>query len=349
MNRKQCGRSGLELSSLGIGCWSFGGGDYWGEQSQADVDEVVRCALDSGINTFDTAEAYNEGRSETSLGRAMRGISRERVILCSKVSPSHTHPRTLVRHCEASLKRLATEYIDLYMVHWPIHARSIRFFTSDRDLIDHPPASADAFESLIRLQQQGKIRHIGLSNFSAARLEEVQRLGVKVAVNQLPYNLLSRAIEYEILPFCRTQGVGVVSYMTVMQGLLIRPYNCLDDLALVRRRTRHFDSSANPFSRHGGRGSEEEMRLALDGIEAVAGEIGCSLLELAIGWVLAQKGVCCALVGARSRAQVEANAAAVIRPLDPVLVSELETLTRPLKEAMGAGFDYFESLENDRT
>ena len=109
MKLRTCGKSGLALPVLGMGCWAYGGGEYWGEQSQRDVDAVVRCAVEHGCNFFDTAEAYNHGASESSLGLALAraGIRREEVLVCTKISPSNTAPEVLVEHCNASLKRLA--------------------------------------------------------------------------------------------------------------------------------------------------------------------------------------------------------------------------------------------------
>ena len=109
MEIRNCGNSGLQLSALGLGCWSFGGGEYWGEQAQKDADEVVRRAFDLGITYFDTAEVYNEGRSESSLGQAIRGIPRDKIVIGTKISPSNTDPVTAPGHCEASLKRLGTD------------------------------------------------------------------------------------------------------------------------------------------------------------------------------------------------------------------------------------------------
>ena len=106
MEIRNCGTSGLKVSALGVGCWSFGGGDYWGRQAQADA--VVRRAVELGITYFDTAEAYNEGRSESSLGRAVRGIPRDKIVIGTKISPSNTAADTLIEHCEASLRRLGT-------------------------------------------------------------------------------------------------------------------------------------------------------------------------------------------------------------------------------------------------
>src|SRR5690606_33722560 len=135
MEKRKVQQSGLEISVLGAGCWAFGGGEYWGDQSQKDINEVVHASVDLGINYFDTAEVYNEGRSESSLGEAIRGIPRDRFLIGTKISPSNCYKNTLVEHCHASLQRLGTDYIDVYMLHWPIHPHSIRHFTEDEKII----------------------------------------------------------------------------------------------------------------------------------------------------------------------------------------------------------------------
>ena len=164
MELRKCGTAGLALPALGVGCWAFGGGEYWGSQDQGDVDAVVHAAIDAGCNYFDSAEVYNNGASESSLGTALEGV-RHRAIVGTKVSPSNCYAATLREHCEQSLRRLRTNYIDLYMVHWPIHPHSIRHFTNDEKVIGNPPRVEEAFDTLNRLRQEGKIRHIGVSNF----------------------------------------------------------------------------------------------------------------------------------------------------------------------------------------
>ena len=116
MEMRTCGKSGIEISSMGIGCWSYGGGDYWGPQAQSDVTAVANAALDAGINFFDTAEGYNDGRSEEALAVALNGRRHEAVI-GTKVS--RPDPATIREHCEASLQRLQTDCVDIYMIHWP--------------------------------------------------------------------------------------------------------------------------------------------------------------------------------------------------------------------------------------
>jgi aryl-alcohol dehydrogenase-like predicted oxidoreductase len=344
--KRQCGRHDLRLPILGMGCWAYGGGEYWGAQDQKEVETVVRAAVERGAIFFDTAEAYNGGESESSLGRALKGIPRDRVILGSKISPSNTEPGTLVRHCEASLRRLRTDVIDLYMVHWPVTPHSIRHFTGH----DMPtPSVQDAFDAMMRLQREGKIRFIGVSNFGPVKLEEALATGAEIVINELPYSLLTRAIEHEILPFCREKGVGVLGYMALMQGVLAGIHPTLADVPVWQRRTRHFDSRRTPECRHGLPGAEAETEAALQAIRGIAKHAGMSMPEIALKWAIAGNGISSSLCGSRTVKELEANLKAAEEPLDPEILESLNEATRPLLDALGPGFDYYENPANDRT
>ena len=349
MEYRHCGDSDLELSVLGQGCWPFGGGEYWGEQSQKEVNEVVRRAVELGVTFFDNAEMYNNTRGEQSLGEALKGIPREKVVIGSKISPSNTEPATLIEHCEASLKRLGIDYLDLYMVHWPIHPHSIRFFTDDENIINNPPSAEEAFQTLLKLQEQGKILNIGVSNFGISRLKEALGFGTNIIVNQLPYNLLSRAVEMEILPYCRDNGIGVIGYMTLQQGLLVGIYSTLKKVPPWQKRTRHFHYRSCELCRHGEEGAEEETAQALTDIRAIAGESGLTMSEISIKWALSTDSISCALVGARSVKELEANVKAASEPLSIEIVEKLNVTTERLKEKLGPSLDYWESTANDRT
>jgi aryl-alcohol dehydrogenase-like predicted oxidoreductase len=344
---RPCGGSGLELPVIGIGCWSFGGGAYWGPQSQQDVDAVVAEAIDLGAIYFDTAEAYNDGASETALGLALRG-RRDRALIGTKVSPDHAYPEALRASCEASLRRLGTDRIDLYMIHWPLNPSALRHFTSDERLIENPPRLPEALATLAALRDEGKIRHIGVSNFGVRQMEELVAAGVPVAANQLAYSLLSRGIELEILPACRRYGMGVVGYMALMQGLLSGKFASLDDIPPSRTRTRHF-SGRRPGSRHGGPGVEAETWAALGAIGAIADEIGMSRADLALAWAAARPGISCTLAGCRNVAQLRENVRAVERPLPADVVARLDRATAEVLEKLGPWVDYFQSVENSRT
>lgn len=347
MEKRICKNSGLELSVLGTGCWSFGGGEYWGAQNQNDVNEVVHASVDMGINYFDTAEAYNEGRSEASLGEAIQGIPRDKCIIGTKVSPSNCYKKTLIVHCEASLKRLRTDYIDLYMVHWPIHPHSIRHFTDNARVIQNPPSTDEALEALQILKMQGKIKNFGVSNFSIDRLKELPN--VEVAVNELPYNLLCRAVEYDILAECQRKGIGVIGYMALLQGILADTYPSLSDIPVWQRRTRHFNCRSTKECRHGESGAEKETDQALKNIRRICRETGFSMAEIALKWVLGNPAVTCTLVGSRKVRELRANVEAVNIGLSKEIKAELDQATLPVKEILGNHFDYYESAENDRT
>ena len=213
MERRLLGSSELKVSVLGLGCWPLGGGPGWGDTDEAESIATVHAALDLGINFFDTAEMYNEGRSEEILGRALKG-RRADALIATKVSPESTEPAILRAHCEASLRRLQTDHIDLYQVHWPVDGVRIE----------------EAFVTLADLQAAGKIRTIGVSNHGAQQLVPVLAIRSPIVSNQLCYSLLSRAIEFEILPLCTAQGISVIAYMALMQGLLVGLYNGPEDV-----------------------------------------------------------------------------------------------------------------------
>src|SRR5690606_12121901 len=155
--------------------------------------------------------------SEEGLGRVLKG-RREQAIIGTKVGPQNCAKGVLREHCEASLRRLDTDYIDLYMVHWPIRECPV----------------ADAFEELTALRDEGKIRVIGVSNFGVRDLNEALGTGTEIGMNQLHYNLLSRGIEHEIIPLCMENNVGVMTYMSLLQGILTGKYTKIDDIPPIR-------------------------------------------------------------------------------------------------------------------
>jgi len=347
MQRRRLGSSDLTVSVLGIGCWQYGGGKYWGDQSQRDVDEVVHRALDLGINYFDTAEAYNDGESERSLGLALKG-KRDQAIIGSKVSTSNAKPETFRAHCEASLKRLQTDYIDLYMLHWPITPLSVKHFTDDETLIATPPSVQEAFGTLQALQREGKIRHIGISNHGVKQMEEALATGTNIAANELAYNLLSRAIEDSILPYCGQQRIGVIGYMPLQQGLLSGKFTGFGAVKPMQARSRHFHRSRGEGTRHGEDGAEAEIEVALQGIRQVADELGLHMIELSLAWVIANESIATAIVGSRNAEQLLLNARAADVVLAADVVARLNEITAPVLSKLGTNPDYYENRGNSR-
>jgi len=332
MDWRQCGESDLRLPLLGVGAWSFGGSsdDYWGEQSQRDAEAVVGRAIDLDCAYFDTAEGYNDGRSETALGELLRG-RRDQVLIGTKVSPSHARPETLREHCEASLARLQTDYIDVYMVHWPIPS----------DLM------SEAFATLRSLRDEGKIRYLGISNFGVQQMSGALAAGADFVVNQLGYNLFFRAAEQEIMPFCEAKGIGIIAYMPLLQGILVGKYDSPEAVPSARARTRHFSSSRSG-PRHGEDGAEAELFAALGELRELAGETGIPVADLALAWCAAQPAITCVLAGARNAGQLEANARGVSAALSPAVRERLDALSAPLAAALGPNPDMWQSSSNSR-
>ncbi len=337
--------AGPVFPRLGIGCWSFGGGDYWGDQDQSDVDNIVGAAIELGCTYFDTAEVYNEGRSEASLGKALAG-RRDKAFVGTKISPDHLYTGVLQKACEDSLKRLGTDYIDLYMVHWPVNAVSLQHYTDNSSLIDGPPDIREAFAELIKLKKSGKIRFLGVSNFGVRQLAEIA--GFPVAVDQMCYNLLTRSIEFEILPHCMERRIQILGYMPLMQGLLTGKYAAIKDIPWQRTRTRHF-SGTRQGARHGGPGFEPILETTLSELNALSAELDIPLMQLSLAWAIAKKGVACTINGVRSVEQLHQNVQAVQLTLDPDIINRLDGITEALKQALGSNPDLYESDERSRT
>lgn len=321
MERRIAGKSGIEISPMGIGCWSYGGGDYWGPQAQSDVTAVANAALDAGINFFDTAEGYNNGRSEEALAVALKGRRHEAVIGTKVSKPD---PATIREHCEASLQRLQTDYVDIYMIHWP----------------DDEIAIEESMAELTHLQEDGLIRAIGVSNFGVAQLTAALETGASIAVNQLCYNLLSRAIEPELLPLCRKHDVGILGYMPLLQGILTGQYKSAEEIPPVHARFRHFRDD-RPQASHGEAGAEEEMFETLEAIREIAEAEQVPMARLAIAWAMARPGITCMLVGTRNINELTENLNVLNYSLSADVIGRLDEITAPLLVKLGANPDYF--------
>ncbi|MBN1287834.1 MAG: aldo/keto reductase [Anaerolineae bacterium] len=303
-----------------MGTWAIADSFTWGKQDEDDARAAIEVALEVGINFFDTAEGYGAGRSEELLGEALAPHRRE-VVIASKVS-QHNLNRAAVREaCEASLRRLQTDYIDLYQIHWASRETPL----------------AETWEALAELKAAGKIRAIGVSNFGLQDLTEALAAG-PVTSNQVPYNLLWRAIEHTIQPKCVAHGVGILAYSPLMQSLLTGKFASADEVPETRARTRLF-STARPHTRHGEAGQEAAAFAAIDAVRNISREVGASMAEVALAWVAHQPGVASVLAGARNPAQVRQNSAAAGLTLAPDVIEALNRATDPLKQALGPNPD----------
>ena len=346
MQKVKLGKSDILVSKMTIGCWPFGGGDYWGEQSQNDVDIVVHAALDMGINTFDTAEMYNNGDSERSLGRALKGY-RDKAVIISKISPSNCHK--VREHCIKSLERLGVDYIDVYMLHWPINKLSVEHFTSDKNIIGEPPTVESAYAQLNELKKEGLIRSIGMSNFGRTQMEEVVKTGIQVDVNEMSYNIVSRAIEAEIAPFCMDNNISIIGSMGLQQGLLAGIYKTPDDVPKHQAHSRHYpDYRGGGTSRHGEEGAENEIFEVINKLHEIADELGVHIAQLSIAWILKKPFMASSLVGSRNINELKINADACMLQIPDEVEALIDKISQPVWDKLGNSPDYYEHSSKSR-
>lgn len=265
------------------------------------------------------------------------------------MAPHSAKRKLLFEHCDASLKRLRMDYVDCYMLHWPLNPVSLKHFTSDPALLADPPTAEETFSGLEELKKQGKIRSIGVSNFGRKQLEEALKTGVQIDVNEITYNLLSRAIEKDILPFCIENGISVVGSMALQQGLLAGIYKTPESVPAAQAHSRHFSAArGGNQSAHTGPGAEKEVFDAISAIQKIAQEQQLHIAQLAIAWVLEKQGVAATLVGSRNLSELESNIRAAGVTLSADVVSELDRVSRPVLEALGYNADYYEDEQNSR-
>ncbi|MGQ9504766.1 MAG: aldo/keto reductase [Thermogutta sp.] len=318
-----------QVSRIAMGCWALSGDQTWGPQDEQEAIATIHAAIDAGINFFDNAELYGNGLAEEILGKALQG-RRGSVIIASKFNWEHARRDEVIACCERSLRRLRTDYIDLYQIHWANWA--VPF--------------AETWEALQRLREQGKIRAIGVCNFGPKDLSAILEIG-RPSTNQLPYGPLFRAIEFDIVPTCLAAGVGILCYSPLTIGLLTGKFTTADEVPAGRARTRHF-SSRRPLTRHGEPGCEEETFHAIAEIGALARELGVTIPQLALAWLLRRPGVLAVVNGMRRPEQARQNAVAAEIDLDPSVIDRIESVTDPIKEKLGPNPDMWEGTERSR-
>jgi aryl-alcohol dehydrogenase-like predicted oxidoreductase len=315
MQTRPLGASGLELTTVGLGTWAIGGGEWmfgWGAQDEHEAVAAIHRAVDLGVNWVDTAPVYGAGRSEELVGRALAELpATRRPLVATKfgrinlpdgsIRPDIT-PASIHNECEASLRRLGVDAIDLYQMHWP----------------DPDPQIEAAWQTMIELQQSGKVRHIGVCNFSVAQLRRIAAIAPAASL-QPPYSMLRRDIEQETLPFCAERSIGVVAYSPMGKGLLTGRF--------TRERAESLDASDHRSRDPNFRAPRLELHLQLvEGLAKIAADAGHSVAHLAIAWTLRRPDVTSAIVGARSPQQIEETAPAGDWRLSDAQIDELESL-----------------------
>ena len=284
MQRRVLGSSGLEITRIGLGTWAVGG-QMWGGQEEAKSVEAIHAAVDHGVNWVDTAPIYGGGYSEEVVGRAVKqlpGAARPLIFtkfgLGTDISAGRAASRgDVLAECDASLRRLGVDHIDLYQLHWPA-----------------PQPIAETAAACDELLRAGKIRAIGVSNYSVPQLEEWRASGVPLHSVQPPYSILRPAVKQDVLPWCAAQNVGVISYSPLFRGLLFGTWHRDKTFPADDARSTHKDYAGARFQRH---------LDALDEIRAVATRSGLSVPQLCVGVLLQTPGVTGVIVGARDARQ----------------------------------------------
>ncbi len=286
MQLRALGMSDFKISLILMGTWQAGK-EMWVGIDDAQSTRAVQAAFEAGITTFDTAAAYGKGHSERILGAALAGV-RTDVILATKVFANRLQFNQVIKSCHQSLKNLKTDYIDLYQIHWPAGAFGTRAVPIEETLA-----------AMNELKEQGKIRAIGVSNFSCAQLEEAARYA-RIDSIQSPYSLFWRHIEGDIMSYCRENNISILAYSPMAQGLLTGKFtqNHKFEKGDHRKKNRLF--SPDNFRR---------AQKALDGLRPIAEKNAASLAQLALAWVVSHAGTF-AIAGARSADQVFPNARA---------------------------------------
>lgn len=308
MEYRQLGQSGIKLSVITFGAWAIGGW-MWGGADRKEALQAIKASLEAGVTSIDTAPAYGQGLSEEIVGEAIKGVPRDNIQILTKFglrwdtnqgafffnstdnngNPIAMHKYAgkdgIIKECEDSLRRLGTDYIDLYQIHWH----------------DATTPISETMEAILRLQEQGKIRAAGVCNYTASQMKEAEKT-INLASNQVPYSMVLRDIEQELVPYCLEHNKGIIAYSPLQRGLLtgkIKPSHQFGK-GDSREGSRFYTTDAI-----------KTVNTFLEKIEPLAQSKGASLAQLVLRWTIEQPGITVALAGARNAGQALQNAKAV--------------------------------------
>ncbi|PWT97571.1 MAG: aldo/keto reductase [Bacteroidetes bacterium] len=308
MEFRQLGETNIKLSAVTFGAWAIGGW-MWGGTERKDALDAIRASYDNGVTSIDTAPVYGQGLSEEIVGEALKQIPRDKVQILTKFGMrwddtkgnfafhsqdnsgkqidiyKYAGKESVIKECEISLRRLGTDYIDLYQIHWP----------------DITTPISETMEALEILLASGKIRSAGVCNYDASQMKEAEQT-ISLASNQVPYSMLERAIENELVPYCIENHKSILAYSPLQRGILtgkIKPGH-------------HFASGDHrPNTKFYKPENIDRTNLFLEKIIPLAKEKNVLLSQLVIRWTIEQPGITVALVGARNAAQAKENAEAI--------------------------------------
>lgn len=304
MEKRRLGTSDVQITPILMGTWQAGK-KMWVGIEDADSIKAIKAAYEAGITTFDTAEVYGDGHSEQIVAEALSDV-RDHIQYATKVFANHLKYDLVIEACDRSLKNLKTDYIDLYQIHWPSGS-----FNSEKVPIE------ETMKALNYLKEQGKIRAIGVSNFSRAQLQEAAQYG-RIDSLQPPYSLFWRQVEKEAMPYCVENNISIVAYSPLAQGLLTGKFPA----------DHKFDSQDNRSKNKLFQGENyQRAQQALDKLHPIADRHNCTLAQLALAWLIAQPQAN-AIAGARHFSQAIANAKAADVKLSEEELQEIDAIGR---------------------
>ncbi len=316
MQTRKLGNSDLNITAIGFGAWAIGGGGWafaWGAQDDADSVATIREAIDLGINWIDTAAVYGLGHSEEVVAKALEGISKRPYVFtkCARVWDENRvigkrlKAASIRAECEASLKRLKVDVIDLYQVHWP-----------------EPPEDIDeGWQTVLKLKEEGKIRWAGVSNFSAEQMAQVSKFGPITSL-QPPYSMIRPEVEKADLPYCHAHNIGVIAYSPMASGLLTG--------AMTRERIAALppDDWRKEKNRHYQEPLLTRNLSLVELLKQIGARSGRTPGEVAVAWVLRNPAVTGAIVGARRPGQLKELVGAADWRLTLAEIDEIDTFLK---------------------
>jgi len=310
MELRALGSSKIKISPIVMGTWQAGK-EMWVGIDDRESITAIHAAYDAGITTFDTAEAYGNGHSERIVAKALSSV-RDRVVYATKVFANHLRHEQVIKACERSLKNLATDMIDLYQIHWPSGS-----FNTPKVPIE------ETMRALTELKTQGKIRAIGVSNFSRTQLDEATKYGDIVSL-QPPYSLFWRYVETAAMPYCADNDITILAYSPMAQGLLTGKFGTNHNFAKGDHRIKNRLFQPEIYRR---------VLSALDKLRAIAENYSCTLGQLALAWVISHPGTC-AIAGARNNEQATLNAAAADITLSSEDLAQMDVIGRTVTDQL---------------
>ena len=282
MKKLELRNSGVKVSQIIHGLWGAGGG-YFGDPEDQDTIKAVQKFLELGVDTFDTAEIYGNGHSEKVLGEALKNTPRDKYVLISKAWTTHYEKADMEKALDDGLSRMNTDYLDVYFLHYPPEEQSIEV----------------AMTNIMELKQKGKIRAVGVSNFSLEQLKEAEKYGT-VDIIQPCYNLLWRYDDRDVIPYCRENNIGVIAYSPLAQGILTGTMTADTKFTDGRAKAALFQQ-----------GTFEKCLAVTEFLKPIAAKYNKTVAQLALNWLAMTPGITAPIVGCRTSAKAPENAAAV--------------------------------------